>query len=974
MFQWDISVGEIFGALLFGGCLCIPSDTARQSNLAEFIEFNKINWAWLTPTVLRIMSPEDVPGLQSLLSIGEPVDAGAAKSWGRALRLFNGWGPCETSILSAVAELGSDSRFPETIGMPIGCGIWIVNAGKPNELCPIGTVGELVVEGPGVARGYLDAKSKSATSFIPSPPWARPRVKTSRNFYRTGDLARYNPDGSICFIGRQDHQVKIRGQRFELRELENVITSCTDVRDIFTTTKISEGRTELVAVVCLVSSQMSKGATLVELSDPYSESTLLRLRTLRDHVISRLPSFMVPSAWLAVEQMPRTASAKLDRTSIKEWLKKKNLTLARAALNTPTTKSMAPLTTPEEVVMQSVWSSVLSLPEHEVGRESSFMQLGGDSILAMQAASRCRKRGLQTTTAELLRGESLAAISRSSIIIESTGDAKLASPEANTEDGRLVGPTATMPGTANTQPAQFNNRPGDQGFERMVPATDVQAFMLAVGHLGDKAYHNQFNLDFRPGINFVRLRMACEKVIRHHTILRTTFIQRGSALYQAVLKDIPVDMVLDSTKEAPQSSIALQEGKTLVRFCIIPDGQTCHRLSLDIHHALYDAFSLEMLFRDLDAACVGKPLSDGLDFHSWVSHVETLDYLKPRKYWRELMKDSTMSNLVRHSSTSPHGHPLSEKIQVRVPLQNLKTPHGTPATALKAVWALLLANALDTRDVVFGEVSTNRYLPIPGLDEVRGPCVNLLPVRECLNQGVTLASLIAQLQDQSTTSQPHHHLGFRSIIKDCTDWPSWTRFSSIVTYQNHASLESSRKIGDSFCSFSGHGVLGASADISLIAMPRLEDVDIELRYSSYAFCSEQIRWISQTLVGIVQAIPDRNVSHLDAWLRDSLGPYPILPRLPSPGPNTMNGHRQHPSEQSLEVVSQAWREFGLLSMDQDVDGSMFSNGADIVTALLLSRYYMCCGYDISTIEVTQHHTRSMQASLVDLKGEGNIKI
>lgn len=315
---WDISMGEIFGALLSGACLCIPSEEARESSLAQFINFSKVNWAWLTPTVIRTLSPADVPSLQSLLSIGEPIDVGAAKIWGSALRLINGWGPCEASILSAVAELTPDSLFPESIGTPLGCALWIVKVGNMSDLASIGAVGELLVEGPGVARGYLNDEAKTAASFIAPPTWAPARDGKARHFYRTGDLAMYNPDGTIGFLGRQDNQVKIRGQRFELGEVESVLASSGKVRDVFATTKILGGRTELVAVICLADPRLPRGNKLQELSDFHAEMTSQHLRAIRDHVNSRLPTFMVPTMWLAVERMPRTASAKLDRSRVRE--------------------------------------------------------------------------------------------------------------------------------------------------------------------------------------------------------------------------------------------------------------------------------------------------------------------------------------------------------------------------------------------------------------------------------------------------------------------------------------------------------------------------------------------------------------------------------------------------------------------------------------------------------------------------------
>ncbi len=974
---WDASIGEMFGALLFGGCLCIPSEEARESSLAQFIESSKVNWAWFTPTVLRTMAPDDLPGLQSMLTGGEPVSADAAKTWGRALRLFNAWGPCEASILSAVAELTPDSRYPESIGTPVGCAIWIVKyVGDTNELAPIGSIGEMLIEGPGVARGYLDDHvRRAAASFVPPPLWAPSRDKAGKYFYRTGDLAKYNPDGSICFIGRQDDQVKIRGQRFELGELESVIDSCGEVQDVFTATKISNGRTELVAVLCLADPQLPRAALLRELSDAYAELTAQHLRATCDHVRGRLPSYMVPTVWLAVEQMPRAVSGKLDRAAIRVWLKAKNLSSAKAALNVRMTAPLTPPAAAGERLLQSVWSSVLGLHPQDIGRESSFMQLGGDSILAMQVASRCHKRGMQTTTAALLRGQSLAAIAESSRLIEPAGDAVAAScNEIPSEDNRLVEPAAAIPSVFDSRLSQLGRskahfRPGK--IERIVPATDLQALMLAVGQLGDRAFHVEFKLELRPSLESAGLRRACKQVVLHHPILRSVYFQHGQALSHAVLKALPPDAVVEvEERDDSPSTVTFEEGTTLARFRLFSDGQLCHRLCLEIHHALYDALSLDLVFRDLDGAYAGKRLSDGLHFHSWVSHVEALDRSPPRKYWREVLEASSMSDLVRpFAGATRQGHPLDERIQIRVPLQNLQTSCGTPSSVMKAAWALLLSQALETKDITFGEISTNRYLPVPGLHEVRGPCLNLLPVRARLDEGTTLASLITQVQDQSVASLPHHHLGFRSIIKDCTAWPRWTRFSTLLTYQNHGSMSPSLRIGDADFALSSRGRLGDTADISLFATPGSEDLEIELYYSSRTFPSEQISWISRSLVTILEGIPSslaENISLVKDSLRQSVGSYVQDPSRSAPPPDLLSGHPRDPSAQAREMVLEAWRELELFSQDQSEDCSMFSCGADVVTALLLSKYYLSRGYDLSTNDIIRHPTRSMQGYLVDL--------
>ncbi|RYP73399.1 hypothetical protein DL771_003667 [Monosporascus sp. 5C6A] len=965
---WDTSTGEIFGALLSGGCLCIPSDEARESNLAGYIESCDVNCAWLTPTVLRTLTPDDVPGLRSLLSVGEAVSAEASKTWGRALRFFNGWGPCEASILSTVAELTPDSPYPESIGTPINCAIWIVNRKNPNELAPIGAMGEILIDGPGVARGYLKDDAKTKASFIKPPPWA-PRKGNVRRLYLTGDLARYNADGSICFVGRQDSQVKIRGQRLELGEVESVLASCGDARDVLTTTRICDGRTELVAVVCLADPLLPREAILQDLADEYTEVVAQSLRAIRDYARSRLPSYMVPTIWLAVEKMPRTTSAKLDRVSINQWLKTRNLSSARAALDAAMAVTLTPPCTAEEKLLQSIWSSVLSIPEEKIGRESCFSQLGGDSILAIQAVGQCLKRGLRITTASLLRSMSLAAIAESSSVIGSMVDEVVAPSNG---DDRVTERTAAILSHLKTHvpsPSPSDRHLRSENIDAIVPATDGQAAMIAVGETGGRGYYIDFMLDFRHYLDVTRLRKACEQVIQHHAIMRTVFVRYGPALYQVILKALPQKMVIEETGDFTPTT-SFREGAALTCFHLISDGQNCQRLCLEIHHALYDAVSLGLIFHDLDAAYTGKPLSDGPDFHSWVSHVETLDESSPRKFWKEVLRDASMPFFVPPVPGAIRGQPLDEQIQIRVPLRNMKTSFGTPSSTVKAAWSLLISIALGTKDVVFGEVSANRFLTFMGIDQVRGPCVNLVPVRARLDPTMTLASLVTQIQDLSTAGMPYHHLGTGSIIKNCTSWPSWARFSTAIVYQNHGSLHQAYKIGDADGALSNHGKLGDSTDIHIITTPVSEELEIELRYCSLTIPAEQINWIAQALAKILDLFPSglqKTLTQIDTSLRSAVGPYVVPLNYTTSSSGLLNRNPLSPSAEARQTVSQAWREFELVSRDQNEDRSMWDCGANVLTTLLLSEYYRDCGYDISPEDIVRNPSRLMQAWLADLQ-------
>ncbi|KAL6851387.1 putative NRPS-like protein biosynthetic cluster [Amphichorda felina] len=864
-YVWDIHIGESFGAILFGGCLCIPSDEDRNSRLAQFINSSRIDCMWLTPTVIRTLSPNDVPGVKMLISAGEALVPDASRTWGKCLRLINGWGPCEGSVISAMAELTPDSPYPETIGTPLNGSLWIANPKKTDELVPIGAVGEILIDGAGVARGYLGDEAKIRASFIKPPPWALylGREDENRRLYRTGDLARYNPDGSICFIGRRDNQVKIRGQRLELGELESVLGSLGEVRDVVTTTKIIDGRTHLVAVVSLADEHLPSEGLLQEIPGEHAETVTRHLRTIRDHARFNLPPYMVPTVWLAVEKMPQTASAKLDRVSVTQWLKtKKDLSPARAAMDAALAEALIPPRTAEEKVLRSVWASVLNIPEAHIGCESCFISLGGDSILAMQAASQCLKRGVATTTAALLKNTPLVAIADAAVKSEShNGTSKLGPAEAQVNlDSEQAAAILNRFSSLNIQSLERHN------VEAIVPATDGQAVMLAVGEMGGRGYYIDFVLQCSPSLDAARLRNACEQVVKHHAILRTKFVQHGSRLYQVVLKDGPANT-----------------------------------------------------------------------------------------------------------------------IELRVPLKNMTcVSWATPSSVVKAAWALLLSYALGIRDVVFGEVSANRYLALPGVDQVRGPCVNQVPVRARLDPSMELASLVGQIHDLHTSGMPHHHLGTRSIIRDCTAWPSWTRFSTSLVYQNHASIGKTVKIGDTDCELSVNGQLGDSTDIHLIATPDpdREELEIALRYSPLTFPAEQIRWISRAFAKILELFPsalEQNLGQVEAALSSTLDSRYIIPTVTGrckdlvgtsdPPSETLNDCQHSVSAQSKETVLEAWKELELLpeSPKEDGDYSMWDSGGDIVTALLLSENYRSRGYNISSKEIVENPTYKMQLRLADLK-------
>lgn len=221
-YTFDACIAEIFTTLTHGGCVCVPSESERMDDIVRFIDDFKVDWAFFTPSYVQLIRPENVPSLKTVVLGGEAMIQDNVDVWGSKVHLMNGYGPTETCIFCvthAASRQGPQSSIhkPETIGRAVSSLSWVVEASNHNRLVPIGCAGELLVQGPSLARGYLKEQSKTAEAFIESPEWLQDfGYSQPQMLYKTGDLVRYNSDGTITYLGRKDNQVKVNGQRLEL--------------------------------------------------------------------------------------------------------------------------------------------------------------------------------------------------------------------------------------------------------------------------------------------------------------------------------------------------------------------------------------------------------------------------------------------------------------------------------------------------------------------------------------------------------------------------------------------------------------------------------------------------------------------------------------------------------------------------------------------------------------------------------------
>ncbi|KAL3461145.1 hypothetical protein BJX64DRAFT_289525 [Aspergillus heterothallicus] len=322
---FDSCIIENLSTLIMGGCVCIPTQDECHSRLATTIVEYKVNVACLTPSVARFLVPDSVRTLHTLTLVGEPVRTSDVTRWAPHLQLCNAYGSAECSAVFSVQPqlLIAD---PANIGLPTGGVGWVVDPDDVGRLMPLGSTGELLIEGLIVGAGYVGDPDQNSRAFVNAPCW-RDRFGAIQHvpLYKSGDLVQCTGDGSFRYIGRKDTQVKLHGQRLELAEIEQHLHKCfpqaTEVAvDILHLDSKSEGvqrsrpDTVLIGFIeCGVTTSTEEarkeGSIFVAPSKGFHDECVVAEATLTE----ALPTYMVPSVLLPVTQIPLTPSGKLDR-------------------------------------------------------------------------------------------------------------------------------------------------------------------------------------------------------------------------------------------------------------------------------------------------------------------------------------------------------------------------------------------------------------------------------------------------------------------------------------------------------------------------------------------------------------------------------------------------------------------------------------------------------------------------------------
>lgn len=1008
-FIFDAVMYEVFMTLVVGGCVCMPQETERMNDISGAIRRTRANWASLTPSTAALLVPSEVPTLRTLCLCGEPIRKNMIERW-KHVRLVNCYGPCEATVNSSQCVISPHfDKHHLNIGRPVPSRYWVVRPNNHDQLVPFGCPGELLVHGPGIAQGYLGDAEQTRKVFIEPPIWTRDfelEDLSSQRWYKTGDLVKQTADGSVVFDGRKDTQVKLDGQRLELGEIEHHLENLSDPGWALAVELIiphDQGMDSSLAVFFAVPSGEGQS------SGPETPCQLLpslapKVSSLRQALVSKVPPYMVPKYFIRLNRIPLTSSNKADR----QWLRRLGASLSSGQLSAYSGLADAAAqvkATPDvvnggtkaehvkdpEVKLRKLWAQTLSVPLDRVQATDNFFSLGGSSLRAMRLVNAARRAGFALTVTDVFKTpvfSDLAAAMRSAASSRDGTSGKDANPNPQAPSHSSTGISSSL----KTCLLQHGFRMQD--IESVAAASDGQADIVAVSELDGKAFRSTFTIHFAaPGLEAAQITEACTRMVRDNPVLRTVFVPYGATLQQVVLKSSPkaiVQIIADQEEAGEESGDRAGMnpvlGNSLPQFRLQVTGTRCHKLRLTIHHALYDAISLFILFQELRLAYSQQPFSKGPSFHSWVSHVGSLDKAASKDFWTQTLRGSSMTYLVPPPTglRSKLASPYCDEISMRVPM--IKTPHGTCAGVVQAAWALVLSRITGNPDVVFGAPNANRDpSSFPDVDRVPGPCIKYLPARARLDRVTDLGGLAAQFQTQAVAAIPHRHLDSRDLIRTCTDWPAWTRFGTVLLYQNDEVMQqlgpSSTLFGDIPCSVTADGTPGQTADLWVQVSPTesMEELMIQIWYWREIIPEKKAQWIARFFQTVLEAMPTALEQPLHRVAEEYTEmPLAVATTTESSQASTaalQNGTAspKSPSALTRAIVSQAWEEVGLgAQKDEEEDRSMFSGGAhaaDLVTTLLLSRCYQRNGHGLSMAELFEHPTQRGQALLLESKKE-----
>ncbi len=860
--SFDASVGEVFGPLACGAAvvLAAPGEEREVAALVRRMRDGGVTQTSFTPSTLAVLLEEpelaECRSLRTVLTGAEamPPDLPARFYARLDAELQNRYGPTETTV-SVVAwrcerEAAPAADFAVPIGRPFaGAEALLLDAAL--QPVPAGVPGELCIGGPCLATGYLGRPELTAASFVPHP-----RGGPGARLYRTGDLARFREDGALEFLGRRDQQVKLRGFRVELGEIEAALVAQAGVR----------------AAAVLV-----RGDRLVAYLVPEEENGL-RPAELRAALRGRLPEYLVPAAWVLLSALPLTASGKVDRRALPDPPD------GAAADGDPVELS------PLQATVAGIWAAVLGRPQ--VGLHDSFFDLGGHSLRASQLVSRVR--------------EALGAEVPLRAVFESPTVAGFAAYLGGVLEGVLQ-PAEGGPGTDGTAglPGVPPLLPAPRAPEDLLPLSFAQERLWFLDQLepGSAAYHIPLGVRLAGDLEPALLARSLAELVRRHESLRTTFTARGGRPFQVIaaappsfaLAVVDLSALPEPARSRTAGWLAGEEARRpfdlatgpLLRARLLRLAGREHALLLTQHHIVSDGWSMGVLVREMrhlygalaqGAAPALPPLPiQYADFAVWQRGWLAGEALAAQVgYWRSRLAGAPAlldlpADRPRPAVRSGRGARHTGRLESGLveALRALgRDPAGgvgaTPFMVLLAGFQALLGRYTAAEDLVVGAPIANR-----GRAETEGLIgffVNTLVLRADLAGGPGFRALLRRTRDEALGAFAHQDVPFEKLVEELAPARhlAYSPLFQVIFALQNAVAERREVRGLDFAPLDS-GRLDSKFDLGLTAGETGDGIALNLVYSTDLFDAPRMQRLLghfAALLAAAAAEPERPFADL----------------------------------------------------------------------------------------------------------------
>jgi aryl carrier-like protein len=780
-FAFDASTFEIWGALLNGGRVALaPPGTPSVEEIGNLLERHSVTTLFLTTGLFHRMVDD---GLDRLATVRQVITGGEVLSvlhFRRALRgmphslLISAYGPTENTTYTTCGPPAGPDKLAGAVplGRPIAnTRTYLLD--RDLQPVPIGVPGEIYAAGDGLARGYFRRPELTAELFVPNP-FGPPGERC----YRTGDLARLLPDGQLDFLGRIDEQVKIRGHRIEMAEIEAALLRHPTVRAAAVAARLyGPGDKRLVAYVV-----PAEGATVAA-------------GELREALKRALPDPMIPSAFVTLAALPLTPNGKVDRRALPEPGRE------RPDLGA---EPLAPRTG-LEATLAGVWQEVLKLDR--VGVQDDFFGLGGDSILCIQIISRLSSLGIRLTPRELFENPTVAELA--SVLQEAHGGE---SPEAVPPPAAEVPRFSLVSLDETVRERLFaDGRP----IEDIYPLAPIQEGMLfhTLAGPGSGVFVSQSSWGIAGAFDLAAFEESWRRVVDRHPVLRTGFDWEsvGRPL-QVVHRQVEIPVVhhdlsglapgeerrrLAECRQAEREPGFRLDRPPLMRIAIFRLAADAFEVVWTYHHLILDGWSVPLVLEDLltlyDGLRKGEQteLAAPRPYRDYIAWLQRQDVASTETFWRRLLDGAALP--------TPLGidHPAAGEAITAAERQAILSAEETAAlqatarehrltlnTLVQGAWALLLGRYSGRDDVVFGATVSGRPVDLEGSGAMVGLFIATVPVRVQLREDEPLLSCLQALQAQQVEARQFEHTPL-TRIQEWARLPRGVRlFDSIVVFEN----------------------------------------------------------------------------------------------------------------------------------------------------------------------------------------------